>query len=310
MVAPIVIDLGIADPPQESVQVLANACSQAATDTTCYLVRQAPEGPYAAIAIVTWEADDRVRIEVGLRRAEGAEWRSRDIAFQVADAEIERYRSVGFVIGTLASADKSELARRREVPRAAPASVGPPPTERRRPPAKTAPPPESAQPARGFIVVAAAGSRATSEGAPRLGGQLRAGVLVYPRLLLLLSTGASARARDDQGLVLSWLDAGGGLGWSLGPGSGLRLELRLEAVVERLAAEARTPRGVNTRSRTQLAARLGADGVVPLGGFVSLVLGVEALGRGSKTYFSVEGAPAGATELVQLGGALGVRLDL
>src|SRR5262245_729974 len=108
MPLPIVIDVGVTDPPRELTTVLVEACTRAATEAECHLVREAPEGPYAAIAIITWEAEDRVRIEVGLRRETGAEWRSRQISFQSADVDVERYRSVGFVVGTLATSPSEE----------------------------------------------------------------------------------------------------------------------------------------------------------------------------------------------------------
>src|SRR5689334_8330716 len=126
MVAPVVIDLGVADAPRESVQALVDACTQAARETDCHLVREAPEGPYAAIAIITWEADDRIRIEVGVRRKEGAEWRSRELTFQPGDVDVERYKSVGFVIGTLVTTQDAEATKPAPEPRHdEPVSEGP-----------------------------------------------------------------------------------------------------------------------------------------------------------------------------------------
>ncbi|HTQ05136.1 MAG TPA: hypothetical protein VMI54_14830, partial [Polyangiaceae bacterium] len=95
MVAPIVVDVGVAEPQRELATALIDACSQAATGagTDCRLVRDAPNGPYTAIAIVTWEEGDRARVEVGLRREPASEWRTRELTFQAADAEVERYRS-------------------------------------------------------------------------------------------------------------------------------------------------------------------------------------------------------------------------
>jgi len=311
MVAPIVIDLGVADAPRESVQVLIEACSQAAADTECHLVREAPDGPYAAVAIVTWEADDRVRVEVGLRRAEGAIWRSRELTFQAGDVSVERYKSVGFVVGTLASQQGSDL---------------PPPTEPAHPPpeAKTPPPPPVVAPTpterdpiappqehpRGWIAVSATGGRAVDEGGPRYGTNLRVGVRIVAPLFAVVSAGAWIRPRDEHGLYLSWMDAGLGLGVALGEPSSSRLEFRAEAVLEHLTGEARTEAGVDTNANTRGGARLGADGVVQVSDFVALVGSVEGLGRFGTTEFLVEGAPVGSTTRFEIGFALGARLHL
>jgi hypothetical protein len=312
MVAPVVIDLGVADAPRESIQVLVDACTQAAAETQCHLVREAPEGPYAAIAIVTWEANDRIRIEVGVRRAEGAAWRSRELSFQPGDVEIERYRSVGFVIGTLAVAPDPERAGLPAVTpkqeKSLPAEPPPPPLAPA--PSERLPPRPGPTPLQGWVSVSAVAARAFSEGAPRLGGSFRVGVRLVSSLTMMVSAGASSRRRDERGLLLGWLDAGLGLGVALGPPTSSRVELRLDALVERLSAEARSTSDVDTAGRTQPAARLGVDGVWQLATPFALVLGADVLARPSVTRFRVGGADVGSAGLLEVGGALGARLDL
>jgi hypothetical protein len=313
MVAPIVIDLGVTDPPREAVQVLLESCTQAAANTQCHLVREAPEGPYAAVAIVTWEGNDKVRVEVGLRRPDGAVWRSRDIGFQVADAQLERYKSVGFVVGTLASSEGSDTI----VEPAEPADLDPEP-EPPPPPITRAPSrplerdelPHARALPRGWVSIAATGGRAVDRGGPRFGGNLRVGVRVVSPLSVLVSASASARGRDERGLSLSWMDAGFGLGFTLGNPTSLRLDLRAEAVLEHLTAEARTNAGVDTNTNTRGAARAGLDGILPLTDIVALVGSVETLFRSTTTAFLVESEPNGETTRVEIGGALGARLDL
>jgi hypothetical protein len=311
MVAPVVIDLGLADAPRESIRVLVDACTQASAVTQCYLVHDAPEGPYAAIAIVTWEADHRIRVEVGLRHTGGSEWRSRELRFQPADAETERYRSVGFVIGTLASARDPE---RTEPPPAAseapPASVAPRAESPVPGPSERLPAPRDEKPLRGWVSVVAVAGRAFSEGAPRIGGSFRVGVRVASGFSVMVSAGASSRPRDEQGLLLNWIDAGLGLGFALGPATSSRLELRLDALVERLSAEARSMAEVDTAGRTQPAMRLGVDGVWQLAPSFGLVLGAEMLARPAVTRFRVRGAEVGAAGPFEVGGSLGGRLDL
>jgi hypothetical protein len=311
MVAPVVIDLGVADAPRESIQVLVDACTQAASDTECHLVRDAPEGPYAAIAIVTWEAGDRIRVEVGVRRAAGAEWRSRELTFQPGDVEVERYKSVGFVIGTLATAQDDSAGRpAAESRREAPLPEEPPPEPLKPAPSEPLPARPGPTPLQGWVSVSAVAARAVSEGAPRLGGRFRVGVRLVSSVSVMVSAGASTRPRDERGLLLSWLDTGLGLGVALGPARSSRVELRLDALVERLSAEARSSSDVDAAGRTQPAARLGADGVWQLATPFALVLGGELLVRPSATRFRVGGVDGGSVGVLEVGGALGARLDL
>jgi len=129
-------------------------------------------------------------------------------------------------------------------------------------------------------------------------------------LSAVVSAGASVRPRDDQGLLLSWMEGGLGLGVALGQPSNSRLELRAEAVLEHLTGEARTEAGVDTNANTRGGARFGVDGVVPVSDVVALVGSAEVLGRFGTTQFLVEGTPVGSTTRLEIGFALGARLDL
>jgi hypothetical protein len=309
MPLPIVIDVGVTDPPRELTTVLVEACSRAASETVCHLMREAPESPYAAIAIVTWEAPDRVRIEVGVRRETGAEWRSRQIAFQPADVELERYRSVGFVVGTLATTTSEEADQAPPPKPAEPEPKAPVPAPVLAPP-PTQPKPPPPRVSRGFVGVAGTIGAGLSEGAPRFGGNLRAGIRVIERFAVLVSAGASTRVRDDQGLLLTWLDAGLGVGFAAGVPTKTHLELRLEFIGEHFTAGAVAGDLDESRERTIWAARPGIDGVLMLGSFVGLVAGIEATLRPSITYMRTESVDAGHTLVFEPGASLGVRVEL
>lgn len=309
MPLPIVIDVGVTDPPRDLTTVLVEACTRAAAETACYLVRDAPEGPYAAIAVVTWEAEDRVRVEVGLRRETGAEWRSRQISFQPADLDVERYRSVGFVVGTLATSPTEEPPPEPTPPPPPPAPAPPPPVVPLRPPPATPKPPPP-RPSRGFVGVHGLIGRGLSEGGPRVGGGLRAGIRVIDRLAVLLSAGASVRPRDDQGLELAWMDGGLGLGVAIGAPTKTHLELRLEFLGEHFAADAESADESDTRGRTIPAARIGVDGVWMIDHFVGIVASIDGTARASVTYVRVNEENAGQTLAFEPGASLGVRLEL
>jgi len=313
MPLPIAIDVGVTEPPRELATVLVESCTRAAADTSCYLVKEAPEGPYTALAVITWDRDDKVRIEVGLRREQGTEWRTRQLSFQPGDVAVERYRSVGFVIGALATATKDEAPEATEAPppeeppKPAPPVVAPAPSRPKKTIAIVAP--ERPTPARGFIGVSGMIGSPLDRGGPRLGGNLRVGFRVAERVSVLVAAGLSTRPRDDAGLRLTWLDAGAGLAFTLGSPVASHLELRLECLVEQFAAEARRPSRAETRTRVLPALRPGIDGVLRLGSVVALVGGVDLVGRPSTTKVFVEDVARGSTNWVEVGGSLGFRVQ-
>lgn len=97
----VVIDLGAQVAPAEAAWVL-EACNAAVVAGTCELDTSASE-PARALAIVRWLGNERrsVRIEVGLRDAERADWSVRELDFSARDPARERWRSVGLVLATL-----------------------------------------------------------------------------------------------------------------------------------------------------------------------------------------------------------------
>jgi hypothetical protein len=103
---PIAVEIAPLEGHREEASVLLAACSRAAADAECVLAADAPQGGAAAVAIVTWQSDGQAFVEVGMRRAGQPQWRSRNVTFGAGDETVERWRTVGFVIGTLA---RSEL---------------------------------------------------------------------------------------------------------------------------------------------------------------------------------------------------------
>jgi hypothetical protein len=160
----VVIDLGTQVAPAEAAWVL-EACNAAVVSGTCELDTTANE-PARALAIVRWLGSERrsVRIEVGLRDAERADWSVREIDFSGRDPARERWRSIGLVLATLVGEAEAARAQREEAPggtegagpaRAAPeprASAGPPasasasPTQPAAAPRASSAPPERAEP--------------------------------------------------------------------------------------------------------------------------------------------------------------------
>ena len=101
-----VVFVEIAPPPPEPqlVQVLLDACSEGIREATCVLADEADEQTPWGLAIVSWrdEEETRVRIEFG-RHGDASEiWQSREVEFDSADTRTERWRTVGYTVGTLA----------------------------------------------------------------------------------------------------------------------------------------------------------------------------------------------------------------
>ncbi len=344
MVAPIVVDVGVAEPQRELASALLDACSQAAAGAgaECRLVRDAPNGPYTAIAIVTWEEGDRARVEVGLRRVPASEWRTRELTFQTADADVERYRSVGFVIGTLATAARDEGAAPSKgaapagdgaAPNGANAPSSPPakdsspkkgveatPLERpKSEPAPEGPPPEAPVPEGpstprvprqyGWLGVVGTLGGGLDHGAPRYGGRAWLGVRVLPHVALLATGGTSWRARDAKGLAARWYEAGLGFGVSIGAPSLPHVDIHGELLQERFVADARARGAEQVWKRVNFAGRAGVDGVLPLGGVFDLVLGIDGFLRPA-TRVNVGDVPDGSTRNFELGASAGVRVEL
>lgn len=314
MPLPIAIDVGVPEPPRELATVLVESCSRAAVDTNCYLVKDAPDGPSAALAIITWERDDKVRIEVGLQREQGTEWRLRQLSFQPADLAVERYRSVGFVVGTLATASKDEPPESEPAPPSEPEPPPPPPVvaPAPTPPPKKEPAPKPSKPvtpARGFIGLFGLVGNAVDQGSPRFGGNLRAGLRVSPRFAVVLTAGASTRPGGEVPMRLTWLDAGAGAAFTLGSPVASHVELRLEALVEHFAAVGELPEREDRRARVLPTLRPGLDGVLRLGSAFSLVGGVELTARPSTTRLVVAEVDRGSIEHLELGASLGGRVE-
>jgi hypothetical protein len=98
----IVIEIAAPKVSEDALSVLVAACSRAARDAECVLARNANEEQPAAVAIVTLQSEDKIRVEVGVRQGDRDSWRTKDFAFLAADERMDRWRAVGFAIGTLA----------------------------------------------------------------------------------------------------------------------------------------------------------------------------------------------------------------
>jgi hypothetical protein len=309
MPGPVVVEITAASPEAQQITAMVEACGRAVGHTHCVLARQAPEPPYEAVAIVTWLGDSRVRVETALRSGEHSDWRSRELVFQASDQELERWRAVGFVVGTLASAAAGD-----ESAEPAPAPPTPPPRpEARRP----EPPPLPVEPTRrsaserlawlGLGWYAGDGLDAELE---RNGAWGRVGIRPGTTpLVAVASLGYGTSSRPSSALGTSFLDGGLGLGVALVDQRVVAFDLELEFGAERFSAQANQAFVGNSSSARWV-------GVLRLRPEVSLywseMVGTAAFGelslRGGKTEVTVEGQDAGETS--RLGYRFGLGLCL
>ena len=334
MPAPIVVDVGVTEPQRDLASALVEACTQAAASasTECRLVRDAPSGPYTAIAIVTWEEGDRAHVEVGLRREPTSEWRTRELTFQAADADIERYRSVGFVIGSLATAARDDAVPKSASSATTNGTTNPKPAPAKEPPSRpvTAPPTKpvpvvvapivpkeaprpnggpSAPRRYGWIGLTGTVGGGLDRGSVRWGGQAWAGVRILPHFAAIASGGASVRPRDDEGLAARWIDGGLGIAVLLGPKNSLHADARGQILLESFSANAERDGQIDKMNRVNVAGRFGADGVLPLGNVVDLVLGADMTFRPA-TKVLIGEHHVGASRNAELSASAGLRFEL
>jgi hypothetical protein len=246
------------------------------------------------VAIVSWPGSEHraARIEVGLRRAARAEWRSQTVDFRPEDDPAERWRAVGLVIATLVE----ETVR----PSAPPPS--PRPSQR-----DQAPP---SPPARGARIVLEAGGLVgpgLDSGSWRRGGWLRGG---YGLGTLPLFVTASARFAvtpgNASGVSEQWFSGAAGVG-ARGEWRELRADVRLEAVAELVRASVDTG-GSDSASRWVSGARMGVDiAWMPTASF-GVVVGADASVLGGSTGVHVHGTDVGRSQPYEFAMLVGVRL--
>ncbi len=101
----IVIEIAAPQVSDDALSVLAAACTRAARDAECVLAKNASDQQPAAVAIVSLQSEDKMRVEVGVHQGDHDSWRTKDFSFLAADDALDRWRAIGFAIGTLAESD-------------------------------------------------------------------------------------------------------------------------------------------------------------------------------------------------------------
>ncbi|MEP7050612.1 MAG: hypothetical protein ABJB12_09680 [Pseudomonadota bacterium] len=309
--AVIVIEISAPSVSDDALAVLVSACSRAARDAECVLAKNAPEEQAEAVAIVSVQGDDKMRVEVGLHQGDHDSWRTKDFSFLATDEAADRWRAVGFAIGTLAESSAAPEE-----------AVSVPPEQPRTPTARLpsveqASPEPSALPAQALVVPTFVGAATVfgpglDRGPWRLGAALYADVALR-RVPIYFSVGGSAATRvtsDASGTTARWYDVAAGAGVRLlGALEGSGLELNGRALVEHFDVSVSASDGRSAeRGRwifgfeSELGARVQ---VVP---DLFLTAGVSAAGLSSATDVRAFGSPIGSAGSFRYLGSFGIRV--
>ncbi|HVY28544.1 MAG TPA: hypothetical protein VHB79_18440 [Polyangiaceae bacterium] len=321
MPAPIVVEVSAPEPRPAELTALIAACSRAATPNECITSDVKGSDPPLGVAIVRREGD-RARIELGLRGGKSAEWSTRDLIFQPGDDELERYRAIGFAIGTLVAKQVEPSAPVASGPSAsgsadaspskpseASRTSAPPPGRAPAAPAVTAPQP--IVPRATWLELVGSTGLALIPGPPRFGGALRAASELRPRGLFVVAETSYAERWGEPSLRVRWLGMSLGVGQPLAPSlRTLGLDVRLAFAVQRLALTAQDEERSAGDSRWKPGISVALDAHWEVTPPLSILLGASTFVDPKRTVVEVGGTSVGETPALGLDGFLGLRMNL
>jgi hypothetical protein len=340
----VIVDMGPL-PAGELPAALIEACSEAVPHGSCVLGEPAPapEAVYAVARVVWEEPNERLaRVWVGVHGEQGPRSATQTVGFEPADQPAERWRAVGFAIGTLIGSEEQAArvqARAASASSAAPGPAldgtaalpspsgsSPPPSAGRRnagarrgSPSRTqgaatptAPEPPLHHPL--ALSAGALGGPGLDSGMWRFGGLLRADWCFAELPLLVTIAGSYAvRPEDDNGLRASWVTLGAGAGACARVDAiRLGLDARAELVAERFAPAATDAAtgAEDSGSRWAPGFRAALDLSWPSNSLVAAVLGADAWALSGSTTVRLAGVEAGAARGLSFALHAGVKVVL
>jgi hypothetical protein len=307
--APIVVEVYAPQPSAQELGALIAACRRAAAPNECVSSDVKTSEPPLGVAIVRREGD-RARIELGLRGGPSAEWSTRDLVFQPGDDELERYRAIGFAVGTLVARQVAPAAAEtEEAPSEPPPSPAPPVVA---PPAKRrlSPSVGSGSLRSTWVDVAGQAGLGLIPGPPRVGGAFRTASELAARGLFAVAELGYTERLGEPTLRARWLHVSVGVGHPLSRLRSLSVEVRLALALERLAVTAVEQERSQAESRWKPGAVAAIDGHWEFAPPVGLLLSAATFIDPQRTLIRSGGEVAGETPALGLGGYLGLRLRL
>lgn len=321
MPAPIVVEVSAPEPRPAELTALITACSRAATPNECITSDMKSSEAPLGVAIVRREGD-RARVELGLRGGKNAEWSTRDLVFQPGDDELERYRAIGFAIGTLvakqvepptppasSSSSSATSADGPSKPAESPHTVAP--ATRGEPVSGGIPAPAPVPPRATWLELVGSAGLALIPGPPRFGGALRAASELKPRGLFVIAETSYAERWGEPSLSVRWLGMSLGVGQPLAPNlPNLGVDVRLAFAIQRLALTAQDGERSAGDSRWKPGFSVALDAHWEVAQPLSILLGASTFVDPKRTVVEVGGSSAGETPALGLDGFVGLRLKL
>lgn len=324
---------------------LVEACTAAASPAACILAEDA-DSDAAVTVLVLWRGRRHARIQVVSGAPSGKRW-LRDLDFGVSDVTLEKWRSVGYAVGTLGSeviASRTETAgtaesRRTEGGGEAKASSAEPNRPNATPPSgPEASPKESSNPmpaapkeADSRTTSAAVSTEPSRMTSPRTESRwsAEAGASLSPSSpvrigafarasrafdgpFVTAAVGYSVRGEDARGVSVHSIAPSAGAGWGFSATSWLSCHLRAEVLAERLTVQVvdRATARRDSQSRWLGGARLGVEFATPLGlGPIGVLAGADATVRSSPTDIQVGNDADGTIPLVDYAFLAGLRAE-
>jgi hypothetical protein len=297
VIFPVFIELPSGGTPPFAVAALVEACSASAAGRICQLSGSARAADSDVVATVDFVDHDQrlAMIHIGLGRVADRAWQTRRVEFRQADDTMERWRSVGLVIGALA-ADYTHRPERPPAPETAMAD----------PPAPAAHPVEE----RGLSIDGGFVGGVALNGAPWTAGPYVRASFLPGRVPVAVTISFRYEKDVDGGQDFDLEFASGSVGAAarvtLGAlGMQGRLELLRQLIV--LSAKDDASGVVERRGRWHTGARAGLDADVHLTGSLFVVGGADATLLDAPTRIQVRNVGEGEAPSLAFAAVLGLR---
>lgn len=323
-------------------EALLEACTAAVFNAVCVPISEGRDAE--TVVLVVWRGPRTARVEVLGRSGEQSRW-VRDLEFEATDATVERWRSVGYAVGTLAS--EAAVARGES---AEPADRGKAPSEAA-PKGTEAPASATTTSASGPATRAEGdAARARSSGSERTltaaaadeprgpgttfrmapwsaeagallgtaitGGGPRAGAFVrgnraFDGPFATAAFSYSLRGADEQGVSAHFIAMSLGGGWEFQPAGWVGLHARGELVLEHLIVEIDDEAQGRTDSTSTWVGggRASIAVSIPADSLVAFLLGGDATLRARRTDIRVGSTPVGSIPVADFVLDAGLRVQ-
>ena len=304
----VVVEVAPADADRELVQVLVDSCNSAVPRGRCVLEERGDAVTPTGVAIVSWQEEDRVVVEVGVRTQSRDAWLSQELSFGERDQPEERWRATGLAIGTLVG----EMRWQPPPPESAPAPESkrdprPAAPERERADARSARGPGES---RSWLDIGPVGGPALDDASLRLGAFARGAYQLanFP-VFGALAASYQVRTSDSGGVDVSWTTVGAGAGYTpTGAYSAFGVNLRLEGTWQYVRVSARDPLSGTSGSvgSSVFGARAGGDATWTVARPIALLIGAEVSASSKTVEVRLRDEPIGTAPRIQyalLGGA-------